>query len=88
MPPKKQIGRQTVESIPEEETVSTLFSDKPGKNTKGRKKSPNSNMATVGSETSSRSSVSETSSDVGSSIEGIPGTSIRSVGMPDTEYFE
>ena len=54
MPPKKQIGRQTVESIPEEETVSTLFSDKPGKNTKGRKKSPNSNMATVGSETSSR----------------------------------
>ncbi len=49
MPPKKQIGRQTVESIPEEETVSTLFSEKIGKNVKGKKSSPASNIATVGS---------------------------------------
>ena len=89
MPPKPKVGRQTIESIiPEEEKDSDIFSQKPGKNTKGRKTSPKSNMATVGSETSSKTSVSETSSDVGSSIEGIPGTSIRSVGMPDTEEFE
>jgi hypothetical protein len=56
MPPKVNISklktaRQPVESIPEEETVSSVFSEKPGKNTKGRKtSSPKSNMATIGSE--------------------------------------
>jgi hypothetical protein len=93
MPPKVNItkpktGRQSVESIPEEETVSAVFSEKPGKNTKGRKTSPKSNMATVGSEPSSKSSASDSSSDIGSSIEGVPSTSIRSVGAPDSEEIE
>jgi hypothetical protein len=122
MPPKPKIERQTVESIPEEETVSSVFSDKPGKNTKGKKSSPKSNMATVGSDsisesetassvfsekpvkgrksspksniatvgsiTSSRSAASDSSSEVGSSIEGISGISTRSVGAPDSEEIE
>jgi len=120
MPPKVNISklktaRQPVESIPQEESVSAVFSEKPGKNTKARKTSPKSNMATVGSESISEeekdsavfsekpvkgrkkspnsnratvgslSSASDSSSDVGSSVEGGPGTSTRSVGMPDTE---
>ena len=125
MPPKVKTARQTVESIPEEETVSSVFSDKPGKNTKGRKTSPKSNMATVGSESipeeetvssvssvssdnpvkgrkqspksdkatvgseySSRLSASDSSSEVGSSIESISGISPRSVGDPDSEEIE
>jgi hypothetical protein len=56
MPPKVNISklktaRQPVESIPQEETVSSVFFEKPGKNTKGKKtSSPKSNMATIGSE--------------------------------------
>ena len=49
MPPKKQLVRETVESIPEKETESALFSAPTAKNTKGRKSSPASNIATVGS---------------------------------------
>jgi hypothetical protein len=112
---KPKTARQTLESISKGETDSDVFSDKPGKNTKGKKSSPKSNMATVGSQSTpleapdsavvfekpvkgrkkipksdkatvgSRSSASDSSSDVGSSIVGIPGTSISSVGAPDTE---
>jgi len=118
MPPKPKIVRQTVESIPEEETASSVFSDKPGKNTKVKKSSPKSNMATVGSDSipeeetassvfsekpvkgrkkspssnratvGSLSSTSDSSSDIGSSIEGSPGTTTRSVGAPDSEEIE
>jgi hypothetical protein len=87
--PKSNMATVGSESIPEEETVSSVFSDKPvGKIVKGRKKSPTSDKATVGSESSSISSASDSSSDVDSSIEGIPGASIRSVGAPDTEEIE
>jgi len=79
--PKSNMATVGSESIPEEEKDSTVFSEKP---VKGRKKSPNSNRATVGSE----SSASDSSSDLGSSIEGISSASKRSVGGPDTEEIE
>ena len=103
---KPKYVRQKVESIPEKETVSSVFAEP----VKGRKTSPKSNMATVGSESSvssvfaekpvkgrktspksnratvgSESSVSDSSSDNDSSVSGIPGSSVRSVGMPDIE---
>ena len=115
---KPQSGRQTLESISKGETDSFVFSDKIGKKTKGRKTSPNSNIATVGSESildketvssiepiksvkgrkksptsdkatvGSKSSSSDNSSEFGSSIEGITGTTTRSVGAPDSEEIE
>ena len=76
--PKSNMATVGSESIPEEETVSSVFAEKP---VKGRKTSPKSNRATVGS----KSSVSDSSSDIDSSVSGIPGSSVRSVGMPDIE---
>ena len=81
MPTKVTIpktGRQTVDSTPLEAPDSAVVFEKP---VKGRKKTPKSDKATVGS----KSSASDSSSDFGSSIKGIPGTSIRSIGAPDTE---
>ena len=81
MPTKVTIpktGRQTVDSTPLEAPDSAVVFEKP---VKGRRKTSKSDKATVGS----KSSASDSSSDFGSSIKGIPGTSIRSIGAPDTE---
>ena len=97
---KLQTARQTLESISKGETDSAVFSDKTDKNTKEKKSSPKSKgetestlfsaptaKNTKGRKSSPKSKVvtSESSSDFGSSIVGIPGTSIRSIGAPDTE---
>jgi hypothetical protein len=86
MPPKKQLVRETVESIPEKETESALFSAPTAKNTKGRKSSPASNIATVGSISSVRSADSDISSDVGTPNKANSRTSASSSASPDLEF--
>ena len=68
--PKSNVATVGSQSTPLEAPDSAVVFKKP---VKGRKKTPKSNKVTVGS----KSSASDSSSDFGSSIKGIPGTSIR-----------